>query len=902
VLKEEICVVSAAAFNKFAKRPENEVFAISIKDLVQHHEIQKESLETDPKKLLPAEYHEWLDVCEKEASDMLPEHRSYDHYIDLEGNDPKRLGYTSLRNHSAQELEAIKTFITENLSKDFIRASTAPFAAPVLIVKKPHGGLRMCVDYRRLNEITRKDRYPLPLIEETLARFQGAKIFTKIDIRQAFDHRIRMHPDSEELTTFRTRYGTYCYRVLPFGLTNGPATFQRYINDVLMEYLDQFCSAYMDDILIYSQNLKEHKQHVKMILQKLREAGLQIDLKKCDFHVTETKFLGLIVTTEGIRMDPEKVRAIIEWEQPKSTHDVHSFLGFCNFYRRFIEGYADIAKPLNELLRKGVVFHWSDQCRRAFQALKEQVSADPLLRHFDRDKPAILETDSSDKAYGGVLSQYDENNILCPVAFLSKNLAPAECNYEIYDKELLAIVRCLEQWRAELEGTEIPIQVFTDHKALEYFAEKRKLTRRHARWAEILSQYNFKIIYRAGKQNAKADALSRRPNDPDPGDSTEQVLIPLERFEVLNLDEDAEFESNSMLPEQAMEANRQCGDFERIRTALDSDEGRKKYKDYAMQDGLLVFRGRLCVPADSQLITKLTREVHDLPASGHPGARRTLALLRNAYHWPKMRDTVERYVRNCRPCHRIKHPRDKYNGLLKPLPIPLRPWTHITCDFITGLPECQGYDAVLTIVDRFSKMRHYIPCKKTIDAKQLARLFIVNVWRYHGLPNSIVSDRGAQFISAFWKEFCRILGIKVKLSTAYHPETDGQSENANKELEVHLRAFVNYHQDDWVDWLPTAEFSDNINENASTKVAPFVLSQGYLPRMSFDWKPADKPPRNRSEAEQRKDAKTLAEHMDKIWKEAAESLKHAQDTMVQAANKKRKDIDYEPGKDEAYLS
>jgi len=525
-LKEDIAVVSAVAFDKFAKRPGNEVFAISIKDLTEHQEMQRDATEMDPKKLLPTEYHEWLDVSEKEASDTLPEHRSCDHYIDLEGNDPKQLGYSSLRNHSAEELEAIKSFITENLNKDFIRASTAPFAAPVLIVKKPHGGLRMCVDYRRLNAITRKDRYPLPLIEETLARFRGAKIFTKLDIRQAF-HRIRMHPESEELTTFRTRYGTYCYRVMPFGLTNGPATFQRYINNALMPYLDEFCSAYMDDILIYSQNLEEHKKHVKMVLQKLREANLQIDLKKCNFHVTETKFLGLILTTDGIRMDPEKVRAIIEWEQPRSIHDVHSFLGFCNFYRRFIQNYANIAKPLNELLRKGAIFHWSEQCEQAFQALKDRVSMEPLLLHFDRDKPAILETDSSDKAYGGILSQYDENNVLRPVAFLSKNLVPAECNYEIYDKELLAIVRCLEQWRTELEGTEIPIQIFTDHKALEYFAEKRKLTRRHARWAEILSQYNFKIIYHSGKQNAKADALSRRPNDPGPGDSLELSRLTL---------------------------------------------------------------------------------------------------------------------------------------------------------------------------------------------------------------------------------------------------------------------------------------------------------------------------------------------------------------------------------------
>jgi hypothetical protein len=410
----DIAVVSAPAFRMLARRYRQEVFSISMKELQEHQYKKQQDQEIKPEDLLPQEYHEFLDMTTKEASDKLPPHRTYDHKIQLEENqDPRSLGYTGLRHHSPEELEAIRDFVQENFGKDFIRASTAPWAAPPLIVRKPGGGLRMCIDFRKLNNITRKDRYPIPLIEETLARFQGAKIFTRLDIRQAF-HRLRMHPDSEELTTFRTRYGTYCYKVLPFGLTNGPASFQRYINDQLMDYLDRFCSAYLDDILIYSKNLKEHRQHVRQVLQRLRKAELQIDLKKCEFHVTETKFLGLIITTEGIRMDPEKVRAIQEWDRPQNLTQVQSFLGFCNFYRRFIQGFAKIAKPLTELTKKGTLFKWLAIHQQAFEELKRIAAQEPMLRHFDRTKEAILEADSSDWALGGVLSQEDDTGILRP--------------------------------------------------------------------------------------------------------------------------------------------------------------------------------------------------------------------------------------------------------------------------------------------------------------------------------------------------------------------------------------------------------------------------------------------------------------------------------------------------------
>jgi hypothetical protein len=299
------------------------------------------------------------------------------------------------------------------------------------------------VDYRKLNALTKRDRYPIPLINEVLARVQGSKYLTRLDIIAAFN-KLRMNPDSEDLTTFITSFGAFKYLVLPFGLTNGPASFQHYINDVLFEYLHDFCQAYLDDILIYSKTLKEHKQHVRAVLQKLRDAGLQVDIHKCEFHVQETVFLGLLVSTEGLKMDPSKVQVIRDWATPRNLTDVQSFIGFCNFYRRFIKGFSKLARPMVNLTRKDQPFLWTDACQKAFELIKERVTTAPVLKHFDRTKEAILETDSSDYVNGGVLSQYGDDGILYPVAFYSKNMAPAECNYEIYDKELLAIIRCLE--------------------------------------------------------------------------------------------------------------------------------------------------------------------------------------------------------------------------------------------------------------------------------------------------------------------------------------------------------------------------------------------------------------------------------------------------------------------------
>ena len=508
VAQIDIAAIGAAPFQRHLKKKDTEVFIASLSEIDR---IIEEKREKDRQKedhyeeelvqqLLPKQYQEYADVFSKAASDELPPRRANDYRIELEdGKTAEReVGYSPLYKQTAEELEAARDYIVDNLHKGFIGPSAAPFSSPILMARKPGGGLRFCVDYRKLNAITRKDRYPIPLVDELMERISGAKIFTKLDIRQGF-HRIRLDPKSEDLTTFRTRYGTYKYHVVPFGLTNGPAAFQRFINDTLMDYLDDFVTAFVDDLLIYSKDVVEHELHVKKVLERLRAAGLQASIKKCEFHVTRTKYLGFILTTDGIETDPEKTAVICNWTVPTTIRGVQSFLGFCNFYRRFIKDYSRVAKPLNHLTRKDVPFTWTGHHQEAFEGLKRRLTDAPILRHYHPELETKLETDASDGVVAGVLSQ-KHGDLWHPVAYYSKSMSDAERNYEIHDKEMLAIIRALQEWRTELEGLQLRerFNIYTDHRALEYFMTTKKLNARQARWAEFLSRFYFLICYRPG--------------------------------------------------------------------------------------------------------------------------------------------------------------------------------------------------------------------------------------------------------------------------------------------------------------------------------------------------------------------------------------------------------------------
>src|SRR5436190_7368487 len=485
---------------------------------------------------IPEEYRDLAEVFSKAKSEELPPHRGpLDHAIPLEPNSKPVFG--PIYNLSETELQVLKRIHDENLRKGFIRPSTSPFGSPVLFVKKPDGSLRLCIDYRALNRITIKNRYPLPLISELLDRLKGAKFFTKLDVREAFN-RLRIAHGDEFKTAFRTRYGHFEYLVMPFGLCNAPGSFQAYINDVIREYLDKFAVAYLDDILIYSNTLEEHIEHVRLVLKKLFAHGLFVKLEKCEFHVQKISFLGFVISPEGISMDPARISTISDWPIPRSVTDIQIFLGFANFYRRFIDGYSRVVMPITSLLRtKGnPPFEWTPAAQEAFDRLKYLFTSAPILRHFDPDLQITLHSDSSGFALSGIISQphldHNGHSLLHPVAYWSRKCTPAECNYDIHDREMLAIVECMKHWRHYLEGSKYPVNLRSDHKNLERFMTTEILNRRQARWAEILSGYDFVLDHITGSKNP-ADGPSRRPDYAENVELPSGTLIPQSTLRLL---------------------------------------------------------------------------------------------------------------------------------------------------------------------------------------------------------------------------------------------------------------------------------------------------------------------------------------------------------------------------------
>ena len=834
-------------------------------------------LEVGSSTSIPLKYREFSDVFEKKNADRLPEHRSYDCPIDLlDGASPP---FGPIYGLSEPELEALRTYIDENLAKGFIRHSKSPAGSPILFVKKKDGSLRLCVDYRGLNKVTIRNRYPLPLIPELLDRLRTGRVFSKIDLRGAYNL-VRIRPGDEWKTTFRTRYGLFEYRVMPFGLTNAPAVFQHMMNDIFREYLDQFMVAYLDDILIYSPDPNTHEQHVRLVLSKLREYGLYAKFEKCAFERPSVEFLGYIVSPNGISMDQKKVVAIQEWQPPTRVRDVQSFLGFANFYRRFIKGFSSIAQPLVALTRKDKPFRWTPVEQTAFESLKTAFMSAPILLHPDPTKPFIVETDASDFAIGAILSQSDIDGILHPVAYFSRKFTAPEINYPIYDKELAAIIFAFEEWRPYLAGAQHRVQVVTDHKNLLYFTSTRTLNRRQARWSIFLADYDFDITFRPGSRHSKADALSRRSEFvPRPGDKTYD-----QQSQCMLTPDQVQISAAYVLHDETLVAeiatSTSTDRFAQDVKASLNDPTHQSHRDnlakFSFQDGILLRNDLVYVP-DGPCRVRVITECHDRPLAGHFGVAKTLELISRTYWWPQQWKLVKDFVKTCDTCSRSKTARHRPYGLLRPLPIPARPWSSISMDFITDLPPSQGYDSILVVVDRFTKMAHFIPCSKAISGPKTADLILANVVRLHGLPDDITSDRGAPFISHFWKRLFHILGTTTKLSTAFHPQTDGQTERVNQVLEQYLRCVVSYQQDDWTTFLPLAEFAYNNTLHSSIGTSPFFANFGFQPRFNVSIPSGSVNPSAEERARQLKD----------IHQDLTLELAHAQDRQKTAADNLR---------------
>ncbi len=765
------------------------------------------SIESPPEKQsvdIPSCYAPFSDVfCPKKAS-KLPPHRPWDCAIDLLPGESVPRG--KIYPLSIPEQKAMEEYITEALQQGYIRPSTSPAASSFFFVAKKDGGLRPCIDYRALNKNTVKFRYPLPLVPAALEHLRGAKVFTKLDLRSAYNL-IRIREGDEWKTAFITPTGHYEYCVMPYGLVNAPSIFQDFMHEVLREFLHKFVLVYIDDVLVYSRSMAEHRHHVAEVLKRLRENHLFLKAEKCSFHQTSMQFLGYNIDQDGIQMDKGKVTAIKNWPTPTTLKELQRFLGFSNFYRRFICEYSTIASPLTNLLKnKPKSLSWTPSATEAFQKLKDAFTSAPILIHPDPSKPFIVEVDASTTGVGAVLSQQQGTPTrLHPCAFFSCKLSPAEMNYDIGNRELLAIKLALEEWRHWLEGAQHPFAVLTDHKNLEYLREAKRLNPRQARWALFFTRFHFLISYRPGSKNIKADALSRLHAPEEKNDKPEPILPPTMIVSPIHW-------SPNSVPPSSVSNNDPPG----------------------------------CPPGRQYVIraqrTPLIHSVHTSLGTGHPGANATLSLLKDRFWWPNMAQDVRRFVQGCSDCAISKSPRHLPSGKLLPLPVPNRPWSHLGVDFITDLPPSDGNTSILVIVDRFSKSCHLLPLKGLPTAMETAELLFNQVFRYYGIPEDVVSDRGPQFISRVWKAFFSLLGVSVSLSSGYHPQSNGQTERKIQEIGRFLRTFCHGHQNSWNQFLGWAEYAQNSLRQPATGLTPFQCVLGYQPPL-FPWsgEPSDVP-------------------------------------------------------------
>ena len=525
------------------------------------------------------------------------------------------------------ELRELKAQLEDLLSKGFIRPSISPWGAPVLFVKKKDGSLRLCIDYRQLNRVTIRNQYPLPRIDELFDQLQGSRVYSKIDLRSGY-HQLRVQESDVPKTAFRTRYGHYEFLVMPFGLTNALAAFMDLMNRVFQPYLDRFVIVFIDDILVYSGSLEEHSEHLRIVLQTLRERQLYAMLSKCQFWLDRVAFLGHVIAAEGVSVDPQKIEAVVNWKPPKNVSEVRSFLGLAGYYRKFVEGFSKIAAPLTKLTRKDVKYDWVDACQQSFEELKSRLTSTPVLALPNGRDGFVVYSDASRQGLGCVLMQNDR-----VIAYASRQLKKHEQNYPTHDLELAAVVFALKIWRHYLYG--VPCRIFTDHKSLKYIFTQKELNLRQRRWLELIKDYDCTIEYHPGKANVVANALSRRPESSlsHMRSGYLPLLVDLRALElILEVDDSgallATFNVRPLLVDQILAGQSQ--DPQMIKLKEEIEKGKKT--EFQIRDDDMIVKGqRMCVPEYDELKRDIMEEAHSSAYAMHLGSTKMYMTLKEHY-------------------------------------------------------------------------------------------------------------------------------------------------------------------------------------------------------------------------------------------------------------------------------
>lgn len=791
-----------------------------------------ESLKDHPAYSLLCEYK---DVFPDEIPPGKPLSKGVEHAIDLEPGST----YCVTRQWPLpkDQVDYIDDFFQKKHEAGLVRESISPYSSPTFCVKKATGGWRIVHAYNKLNAATIPAQTPIPRKDVLIDSMGGSTIFTTIDLRDGFYQILTREADVPKTAVSTPSGMLWEWLVMPQGLKNAPATFNRLVQNAMRKHRS-YAPAYFDDIYIHSSPSKDqtaieiHLNHLRKVFDTMREYKLYSNLKKCIFCVEEIPVLGCYVGVHGVRADPEKVEAITKWQEPKDVKTLRKFLGLATYLHRYAENYAQIARPLSDLLKKDNQWDWSEECQLAFNEIKASLVKAPILALPDYSRSFSVVCDASDYAIGCALMQKDLEGQQRVISYQSRLLKPAERNYPVHDKELLSIKYALMKFRVHLLGGK-PFVVYTDHASLRIAVNTPHLSQRMARWLSFFAEYDFKVEYKPGKDNILADALSR----PDL-----EVAVIHARRDVPN---DTEYqlsvvtvsEVSNTLKEELAEAYKEddvCkrliaflseGDATALTESLSSRVARFSY-----DEGLLYHKvseydyPRIVVPNDTDLRIRIMDEFHETPYAGHLGREKTFLNVAAHYWWPHLIKWITTYVRSCESCQRVKVA-PSVQAPLKPMPIPLECWNTVSLDFVFGLPpDVNGNTGVVVFVCSVSKQVHIAPCKETVTAEQSAKLFLQHVFRYHGMPKRLVSDRDPRFTSHFWKELFCLLGTDLAMSTAAHPETDGQTERVNRVVEDILRSLCDEDPKGWSNLLVFVEFAINNSTHSSTGLTPFFAN------------------------------------------------------------------------------
>lgn len=743
-----------------------------------------------------------------------------------------------LRPQVRAHLPDLDKLLSEMQKQKVIEPCQSEWASNIVLVKKKDGSIRFCVDYRRLNDLTKKDAYPLPRIDTCLDTLSGSIWFSTFDLRSGF-HQVAVDPRDRNKTAFICHRGSFRFPRMPFGLCNAPATFQRLMDLVIAGLNYETCLVYLDDIIVFSKDTQSHLERLEKLLLRLREANLKLKPSKCHLLQQKVSFLGFVVSKAGVETDPDKIAAIRDWPKPLNLRQSRAFVGLCQYYRRFVPGFSDVASPLHSLTKKGARFLWTDECQKAFDALKAMLIGANVLALPTEDGRYVLDCDASDTGIGAVLSQIQDGEER-PICYASQLYNRHEKNYNVTRKELLSLVTFVKKYRQYLLGR--PFTIRTDHAALQWLKKTPEPIGQQARWLEILEEFDYEVQHRSGTKHTNADALSRRPSNNNEASvaaataTRPEVLEPFDWVKIQLEDADVGF-IYGLLKNQAprprpeditslsADAKTLCSQYDQLLLGPDDVVYRKFKKangDIIMQK-VVPFRYRRGIATD----------LHRGLNGGHLGIQRTTHQLQRRFYWPGWSRDLRLALLQCEQCARFKRPRPYHQGRLKPM-LTGEPWERIGVDVTGPHPKSsKGNIYILTLIDHFTKWAEMFPMRNQ-EASTVAKILVDRVFCVHGMPLQLLTDRGPNFESHLFKEICRALSIDKIRTTAYKPSTNGNVERLHGTLNSILAKWVSENQRDWDDRLPAVAFAYRTSVQESTGFSPFYLMFGREPTIPAD--------------------------------------------------------------------